>query len=624
MITNLLEAVRQWVLETIAEFHAIYLGYVTPQMYGAKADGTTNDTTAIRAALNNASHHPVFFPAGHYRATDLKIPSNMTIWGEKDGTVIEIINPVMNHALLCVGSAAKTNDEPPVYTDLGYHNISISDMTLRGSETFGTADGGISLLDIFGSDYIDIKNVTFQNNMYAAIRMITGCSHVTVDGCRFEACDVGVGALGQRPSSYVTVRNCLFTALSSYNTFTNNHSEQITCYHEYNVGTAYGWVVEDCVFEYKVTNVICLHEKFSDGNAANYARLAALEDRCLQREFTIRNITVRGCVGVCTMVGADNVTIDGVHVEGVDPVEEAGTFNVGRGIEVMNFCNNISITNVFIDHPDLKANVFIVKPDTNHVLIDNVHASSNVSTPVKLGGTNHKITNVVLNVFRVETDDAQKSAKVEISNLSNSYIDIKSDVRSDIVLYLDQLGTNNTNNTYVIDNSNKVKIRRQLTLDNRYDTIDSNKYVIPEDSVRSSDSFAGYNQEVLAKEVICKFGSASARSTAESAAGFRLLHDGAEFRVRFKWASSEVTGAPFSFSANSNIIPINKPIQMSSAYDVICHFKQGYTTTGSGNNIVKHGKWIEVKREIQYTNGEIVNHRLLELADAVQALSSNS
>lgn len=40
------------------------LGYVTPQMFGAKGDGKTDDTAAIQAAMD--AHHNVYIPAGTY------------------------------------------------------------------------------------------------------------------------------------------------------------------------------------------------------------------------------------------------------------------------------------------------------------------------------------------------------------------------------------------------------------------------------------------------------------------------------------------------------------------------------------------------------------------------------
>lgn len=40
------------------------LGYVTPEMFGAKGDGITDDTAAIKSAI--ASGHPIYFPDGTY------------------------------------------------------------------------------------------------------------------------------------------------------------------------------------------------------------------------------------------------------------------------------------------------------------------------------------------------------------------------------------------------------------------------------------------------------------------------------------------------------------------------------------------------------------------------------
>lgn len=48
---------------------AYYKNYVTPQMFGAKADGVTDDTAAVQAALDNGGL--IYFPAGRYKVTSL-------------------------------------------------------------------------------------------------------------------------------------------------------------------------------------------------------------------------------------------------------------------------------------------------------------------------------------------------------------------------------------------------------------------------------------------------------------------------------------------------------------------------------------------------------------------------
>lgn len=51
--------------------------FVTPQDFGALADGVTNDATAIQRAINSASNIEVFFPPGDYLvSSSITIPSN--------------------------------------------------------------------------------------------------------------------------------------------------------------------------------------------------------------------------------------------------------------------------------------------------------------------------------------------------------------------------------------------------------------------------------------------------------------------------------------------------------------------------------------------------------------------
>lgn len=64
-----------------------YSNYVTPQMFGAKADGTTDDTEAIQSAINSGEE--VFFPKGNYKITSpIVVPYGCTIKGTNDSIII--------------------------------------------------------------------------------------------------------------------------------------------------------------------------------------------------------------------------------------------------------------------------------------------------------------------------------------------------------------------------------------------------------------------------------------------------------------------------------------------------------------------------------------------------------
>lgn len=59
---------------------------VTPQMYGAKGDGKTDDTKAFQEALNN--NRSLYVPAGTYLVGDLVMPWGVTITGDSATTTI--------------------------------------------------------------------------------------------------------------------------------------------------------------------------------------------------------------------------------------------------------------------------------------------------------------------------------------------------------------------------------------------------------------------------------------------------------------------------------------------------------------------------------------------------------
>lgn len=71
----------------LASIYGIFINVKDPT-YGAKGDGTTDDTTAVQAAITAAATPKsiVFFPAGTYRTTSkLTVPADVSLWGTGSG-----------------------------------------------------------------------------------------------------------------------------------------------------------------------------------------------------------------------------------------------------------------------------------------------------------------------------------------------------------------------------------------------------------------------------------------------------------------------------------------------------------------------------------------------------------
>ena len=69
---------KDWILNKIHQLEQSGCGIVTPQMFGAKADGVTDDTEAIQLAFN-ASELIVWFPEGTYKLSTAYLASNKII-----------------------------------------------------------------------------------------------------------------------------------------------------------------------------------------------------------------------------------------------------------------------------------------------------------------------------------------------------------------------------------------------------------------------------------------------------------------------------------------------------------------------------------------------------------------
>ena len=106
--------------------------YATPQMYGAKGDGITDDAVAIQNCINENRY--IFFPNGTYRiTTPLEMPEGRTLFG---GNQYE----TMIFCDKCDGIHFKQNAERIVIKDIAFREF-MSPTAYETAKTNGFPDG---------------------------------------------------------------------------------------------------------------------------------------------------------------------------------------------------------------------------------------------------------------------------------------------------------------------------------------------------------------------------------------------------------------------------------------------------------------------------------------------------
>jgi hypothetical protein len=127
--------------------------YETPQKYGAKCDGVTDDHTALQSLLTAAAGKAIFIPAGSdcLTSTTLNVPSNTSITG--GGRELANIK-----ATTCT----------PIFTITNQLNIAMSNFGLKGSDAcvswVSSNFGAMQLIQNGASTGI---NYSFQNMKFS-------------------------------------------------------------------------------------------------------------------------------------------------------------------------------------------------------------------------------------------------------------------------------------------------------------------------------------------------------------------------------------------------------------------------------------------------------------------------
>ena len=164
---------------------------VTPQQFGAVADGVANDTTAVQAAINAGG--VVYFPAGTYLCDTLTLAAGTVLIGAGPGKTTIAQNNI-------TGSSYGT-----LYCDSGSTSATLDKIVVRGLRLLG-------------------KVATLGFSQFVHLASFSGVRDLLIDnvhfvGFRGDGLLIGASptALTERHNYNVIVRDCVFDGVNNDN-----------------------------------------------------------------------------------------------------------------------------------------------------------------------------------------------------------------------------------------------------------------------------------------------------------------------------------------------------------------------------------------------------------------------
>lgn len=193
------------------------LGHINVKSYGATGDGTTDDTSAIQAAITDAAGRPIYFPAGTYVVTSsltyttTSISSGLILLGAGvQKTIFD--NRVANGPLLSLDGGGNTTFQHHGILDGFRITTTTSPATSHGINVRGIWNYKFSRLWIDSLTGDGIRNVMVTGD-------VDSVAHLHITDCRLES-NGGYGfndaeTLGVSALSHLIIENCYIRANGS-------------------------------------------------------------------------------------------------------------------------------------------------------------------------------------------------------------------------------------------------------------------------------------------------------------------------------------------------------------------------------------------------------------------------
>lgn len=147
--------------------------YVTPEMFGAKGDGVTDDTQAINSAVNFGSKTVIFnnktylikprsfrsIP-GTSNKVAIQVPSNVSIYGNGATIKVDATTTTGNYNVF-----ATTNYKSPSYDSSAeqLYNITIDNLIIDGNSQNLTNEFSLTGMAIYKTDNVILSNIIMKN-----------------------------------------------------------------------------------------------------------------------------------------------------------------------------------------------------------------------------------------------------------------------------------------------------------------------------------------------------------------------------------------------------------------------------------------------------------------------------
>ncbi len=162
------------------------LGYVTPELFGAKGDGLTDDSKAIQQAL--LTGYPVLFANKTYLCKDIitKNVENVVLRGNGE-TVIKWNITSTENLRDFAGMISDDNLENTSY--LGKGNVCIENIIFDGNGNNITdfpVTNSFGLCVFLGRENVTVKNCTFRNCHCDGLMVFGLLDKINVSNCTFE------------------------------------------------------------------------------------------------------------------------------------------------------------------------------------------------------------------------------------------------------------------------------------------------------------------------------------------------------------------------------------------------------------------------------------------------------